>query len=268
MRLKLTLLSTLLFTLVTALYFYHVVLLEGFSYQKSSLDLTEFKSLDHSLNEELFRARANLGSDKNNLNKTWTIFVTQKDIILDHLKSLNTKPSVITTFETYFQKKKNMKENIENSIEELHREIFELNPAVDKLATNKITFTLEKKDFYKELVVNSLLFTLTPEKEQLNRYLEDRKILQQILTFTNTPNELVINVKNIHDNIYEKTMNLENTFKQVRTENLENEINLLNNEILSNIESEKQLQQRFILVSVIAVALYIGFVFYFLRKFT
>lgn len=268
MRLKLTLLSTLLFTLVTALYFYHVVLLEGFSYQKSSLDLTEFKSLDHSLNEELFRARANLASDKAVLDNTWNIFVTQKNIILDHLKSLNTKPSVVATFETYFQKKKSLKENILKSIEELQLEIFALNPAVDKLSSNKITFNLEKKDFYKELVVNTLLFTLRPEKDQLNRYLEDRKILQQILTFSSTPNEFILNVKNIHDNIYEKTMNLENTFKQVRTENLEKEINLLNSEILNNIESEKQLQQRFILVSVIAVALYIAFVLYFLRKFT
>lgn len=268
MRMKMTLLSTLLFTLVTAMYFYHVVLLEGFSYQKSSLDLSEFKSLDHSLNEELFRARANLGSESDVLNNTWNVFVTQKDIILAHLKSLNTQQSVVLTFENYFLKKKNMKEGIEKSITELHTELLGLNPAVDKLTVNKITFTLDKKDFYKELVINSLSFALSPQKDQLNRYLEDRKILQQVLTFSNVQNEFILNVKNIHDGIYEKTISLENQFKQIRTENLEKEINLLNNEILNNIESEKALQQRFLFVSVIAVGLYIAAVMYFLRKFT
>ena len=154
------------------------------------------------------------------------------------------------------------------SIKEIHTELLGLFPSVDILTFNKITFTLDKKDFYKELVINSLSFALSPQKDQLNRYLEDRKILQQILTFSNVQNEFILNVKNIHDGIYEKTISLENQFKQIRTENLEKEINLLNNEILNNIESEKALQQRFLFVSVIAVGLYIAAVMYFLRKFT
>lgn len=264
MKKKVLLPSIIFLILLTGLSLYNLFYLNNFGPEKYRLDLGDFKTLDRSLNEEIFRFKASFGANGNELNIAYDRFLNQQNIVISLLKETQYKNSFIQRFSEYAEKKKKLKQNFEQTILDLKNNLDELNPLVNSFPEQKISFSLDGKDFYKELVINTHRYVLSPDAKSLERYLEDRKILQQIITFAKSENPQIAKLKKLHDKIFFDTQNVEENFKQLRTETLEKDINEISAAFAAGINEDRELKKNILIITLIASSLYAGTILYYL----
>lgn len=256
MKRKVLIPSLLFLFITTGLSLYHLFYLNGFNQDRYNLDLSEFKSIDRELNEEIFRFRATMGSNKEELDNVFEIFKNQKDIVLSFLKESKADHNLQKKFEDYFVKKQNHKEEIQKAIIELKTDLDQINPFINDFPKLNIKFVIDGKDFYKELVINAHRFVLSPDAESTERFLEDRKILQQIKTYSKIENPDITHLKELHDSVFEKISLLNEQFKSIRSANLEKEINAISKTLHQGIDDNREMKKNFLVMTVIATVLY------------
>ncbi len=266
MKLKLSIATIMLYLILTGLYLYHSILLNSVNFAQSSLDLNEFKSVDLSLNAEFYKLKNDIFADQKTLNIEWENFTTKKDIIVSILKQSPETISILKNFETYTASKKTIRESILKSIKILQLNLLDLNTQVDNLAKLNIKFTVDRKDFYKELVINTYLFALSPNPNNTLRTFEDRKILHQILTYSTITNPNILRLKEIHDVIIESTQNIEVNLKLIENNSFEKEISQMSAEFQKAQKIQDDLKDKFLLVTIITFTLYLVVLFFILRK--
>ncbi len=165
------------------------------SSQEILFDLEELARLDGEFNQALLYKK-NLKSIEDNLSSKLDIFITK----LNEEKKLHHYIYKIKNYHEHkikFMKEKQQLENIEMLlVNELHQHIY-------VLQKEKITFTLDQKDFYKELVFNLFQLLLTNQSEYFEKFTENKKILNQIYVYSNTPNPNIEKMKRLHERLYQ-----------------------------------------------------------------
>ncbi len=265
MKSKILIISLLFLTTTTALSLYHLIYLNDFNSTQHSLDLSLFKSADIRLNEEMFRIRATMGANPIELEQAFENFKNQKNIVISFLKESNIDPVAKSKFESYFQKKETSKNEILFAINTLNKNLNELNPIVNKFPQKNIRFILDNKDFYKELVINAHRYVLVPSSENTERFIEDKKVLQQIKAYSNVENLEISKLFEAHNNVFDKVNILNSEFNSIKTANLETEINTITNELLKSVEDNQDSKNYFLIITIIIGIFYSLSVIIFLR---
>lgn len=251
------LIPSLIFLFITSgLSLYHLYYLNGFNTDKHNLDLSEFKSMDLELNEEIFRFRTSMGANNEEIERAFERFKNQKNIVIDFLKEINSDLSLQIKFDEYFNKKQKLKSEIEEAVVDLKKNLDEINPTINSFPKLNIKFVVDGKDFYKELVINTHRFVLSPDKESTERFLEDRKILQQIKTYSKIENPDIKHLKELHDTVFEKMNLLTEQFNSMSAVTLEKEINTISQTLMHGIDENRNMKRNFLIMTMVTTLIY------------
>lgn len=264
MKAKILIPSLIFLIITTGLSLYHLFYLNGFKSTQYSLDLSDFRSADLELNEEIFRIRATMGANPDELDRAFEKFKNQKNIVLAFLKEANIDPTIKSKFEIYFEKKQNSKNEIAFAINSLNKNLNELNPLVNKLPKQNIKFVIDGRDFYKELVINAHRYALSPSAENTERFIEDKKILQQIKAYSNIEIFEINQLKDFHDGVFDKVNLLNAEFNLIRTVNLEKEINTISQNLAEGLDENSAMKRNFLILSIVSSLLYTAAIFFFM----
>lgn len=232
-------------------------------------DFEELLLTDLQINITTANLRRNFNDDQMILNAKKERIKELLDIVTDVKKSTSELSTSIKNIELYFNKKLSDIDLFQKSLKDYKMAIESLYPNYNELNKNNLKFVVDKKDFYKECIVDSLFYTTSPTKENESRLLEDKKILAQILNFSNTPNPIILKFSSNID----KTLN---TSKQldVILENFNKE-NTIKNELITVGKYYKEYQNTkaqdgeiFLTMVFGAIVLYLVCIVIILRKLT
>lgn len=218
-RLIILILSFLLLTVSSGLLFYkNLFLLESPS-MGSKVDFEELRYADQHINATTAMLRKNISSDPIVLDEEIVHVKELMNIITDVNKSTLELNTSIGNIQVFFDKKILEMNEFKIALGDLKKAVYSLNPAYNELVKNKIQFQVDKKDFYRESVLDAVFYVAIPTKENADRVIEDKKILGQILNFASSPNPVVQKFSAIIDVIYKRTNDLEKLTENFNRDN-------------------------------------------------
>ncbi|MDO9183225.1 MAG: hypothetical protein Q7U04_12500 [Bacteriovorax sp.] len=221
-RLIILLLSILLLTISSGLLFYKNLFLLDSIGQGGKIDFEDLHSADLHANATASMLRLNLNSDVTPLDTEITRIKELLNIVTDVNKSTPELSASIVKIQSYFDKKIADITIFQSSLRELKKAIDTLAPSYNELMKNKIKFSVDNKDFYRECMLDSLYYVSSASRENELRLLEDKKILSQILSFANSPNPIILKFSNNIETILKKTKDIDD---QISLFNKDNSIN-------------------------------------------
>lgn len=173
------------------------------------VDFEELRITDLQINATAAMMRRNLSVDPETLNAETDRIKELLNIITDINRNNEDLVNSVKKIQGYFQKKVAETDKFQVALKELKTAVDQLNPSYNELMKNKITFTVDKRDFYRECIVDSLYYISAPHRDNESRLNEDRKILSQIISFSKTPNPLILKFSNNIDVIAKRTKEIE-----------------------------------------------------------
>lgn len=201
--------SILLLTISSGLLFYkNLFLLEGPGLTEK-IDFEELRLTDLQINATAAMMRRNLINDPQTLEAEIDRVKELLNIITDVNRTTEELTNSVKKIQAYFNHKISETEKFQVALKDLKSAVEALNPNYNELVRNKISFTVDKRDFYRECVVDALFYISAPHKDNELRLNEDRKILQQILSFAKSPNPLVQKYAANIETIAKRTKELE-----------------------------------------------------------
>lgn len=211
--------SILLLTISSGLLFYkNLFLMEGPGLI-GKVDFEELRLTDLQINATAAMMRRNLINDSQTLDAEVNRVKELLNIITDVNRSTEELVSSIKKIQSYFNRKLADTEKFQTALKDLKRAADDLNPNYNELVRNKITFTVDKRDFYRECVVDALFYISAPHKDNEARLAEDRKILSQILSFAKTPNPMVQKYSDNIEVIAKRTKEIERILENFNHDN-------------------------------------------------
>lgn len=208
-RLKVLILSILLLTISSGLLFYkNLFLLEGPS-TGGKVDFEELRYTDLQINATTAALRKNLSADSLVLEEEINRIKELLNIVTDVNKNTAELETSIKKINAYFDAKIKNLTQFQKALAELKVSLNAINNDYSDLFKNNIKFTVDKRDFYREAIVDALFYVSITSKDNEARLLEDKKILGQIISFATTPNPLIVKFNTHLDSIHRRTSELE-----------------------------------------------------------
>lgn len=261
--------SILLLTISSGLLFYKNLFSFDSKAPYGRVDFEELRYNDLQINATAAILRKNMEDDQSALMAQKTRIKELLDIVTDVNKSTEELSSSIKKIEFYFNKKLNDIDHFQKSLKELKTAIDSLTPTYNELNKNNIKFIVEKKDFYKESIIDSLFYTTSSNRDNELRLLEDKKILSQVLNFANTPNPIILKFNNHIDTILKKTKEIDLILDSFNKENtINNELAIVGKYYKETQNSKAQDGEIFLTMVFGAIVLYLICIVVILRKLT
>lgn len=201
--------SILLLTISSGLLFYKNLFLMESPGLTGKVDFEELRVTDLQINATASMMRRNLSNDSQSLDAEIDRIKELLNIVTDVNKSTEELANSVKKIQSYFNHKVADAEKFQVALKDLKIAVDGLNPEYNELIKNKISFTVDKRDFYRECVVDALFYVSNPHRDNEARLIDDRKILGQILSFAKAPNPLVQKFTNNIDVIAKRTKEIE-----------------------------------------------------------
>lgn len=182
------------------------------------IDFEELRYGDLQITATAAMLRKNLSADSTILDADINRIKELMNIITDVNKSTLELGNSIQKIQIYFDAKIKDLNKFQHALTGLKNSINSINSAYNDLNKNKITFTVDKRDFYRECVVDALFYVSLSNKDNEARLVEDKKILAQILGFATTPNPYVLKFSNHIDVIHRNTFELDKLLERFNSE--------------------------------------------------
>ncbi|MGZ3789487.1 MAG: hypothetical protein ACXVLQ_13240 [Bacteriovorax sp.] len=261
--------SILLLTISSGLLFYkELFLMESFA-TGGKIDFEELRYTDLQINATTALMRENLSTDQAPLNSEITRTKELINIITDVNRSSNELASSVKKIQSYFDHKIKDLNHFKLALKELKTAVDSLNPGYNELTKNNIKFSVDKRDFYRECVVDALFFVATSSNEYEQRLQEDKKILGQILSFANTPNPIILKFANNIDTVIKRTKEIEQITEGMGKEGpINNEMAIVGKYYKESQDSKAHDGQIFLTMVFGAIVLYLICIIVMLRKLT
>ncbi len=200
-RLILLIASILLLTISSGLLFYkNLFLLEG-PRSGGKVDFEELRYTDLQTNTTALMMRKNLSTESTVLTSEINRIKELMNIVTDVNKNSTELGASLKKIQTYFDKKIKNLEKFQVGLKDLKNSIESLNPTYNELTKNNLKFVVDKKDFYRECVIDALFYVASTSKENEIRLQDDKKILAQILGFATAPNPIILKYSHLIDKI-------------------------------------------------------------------
>lgn len=201
--------SILLLTISSGLLFYKNLFLLESSLTGSKVDFEELRYTDLQINATTAMLRKKLSADTSEINEEVNRVKELMNIVTDVNKSTVELSNSIQKIQVYFDKKISALSQFQTAISDLAQSVNALNSSYNELNKQNIKFVVDKKDFYRECIVDALFYVAQPNKFNEAKLLEDKKILSQITSFATTPNPLILKYSAHIDVIHRRTTELE-----------------------------------------------------------
>lgn len=268
-RLILLISSILLLTISSGLLFYkNLFLLESPS-AGGKVDFEELRYTDLQINSTVLMMRKNLSTDQSVLEAEITRIKELLNIVTDVNKSTTELSTSLNKLQSYFDKKMSDIALFQKAIKELKTAVDSLNPGYNELNKNNLKFTVDKKDFYRECVLDALFYVATSSKENEARLQEDKKILGQILGFANAPNPLIQKFSTNIDTILKRSKDIDRIIEGIKSDSsISNEMQIVGKYYKESQDSKAHDGEIFLTMVFGAIVLYLICLVFILRKLT
>lgn len=268
-RLIIVVSSILLLTISSGLLFYKNLFLMDAPGLSGKVDFEELRVTDLQINATAAMMRRNLSNDPQTLQDEVDRVRELLNIVTDVNKSTEELANSVKKIQSYFNHKLTETEKFQVALKDLKNAVDGLNPAYNELVKNKISFVVDKRDFYRECVVDALLYISAPHRDNELRLAEDRKILSQILSFAKAPNPLVQKYSNHIETIAKRTKEIEKILDAFnRDSSVANEMTIVGKYFKETQDARSKDGEIFLSMVFGAIVLYLGAIIFVMRKLT
>ena len=268
-RLIVLILSILLLTISSGLLFYKNLFLLDSPFPGGKVDFEELRYTDLQINSAVALARLNLNADSTQLEIEVTRLKELLNIVTDVNKSTPDLRGSIKRIKTFFDLKILDLNKFQTGIKELKLAVDNLNPTYNELVTNKIKFSLDNKDFFREAFIDALSYVLFTNKDKEVRLSDDKKILSQILNYAKSPNPSVQKFSTYIDIILKRSKEIESlTGSFYKDNSINNDLTIVGKYYRESENSKTQDGEIFLTMVFGAIVLYLIAVVLIIKKLT
>lgn len=266
MRIKIFILSTVLITLVSGVLYYKNLTQISVGKNLIRLDIDELKSIDQQVASTAFYLRQNLNSDLSDLQSEKVRIKELQELVNDINKSSPELQTSVTKIRTHYQGKLKTLDAFERAIVELRSSVNSLLPTYTEMEKKNIKFVLEKRDFYRECLLDAYMYISFPHKDNEMRVAEDQKILGQIINFATTPSPEVQKFAGHMDVIQKRVKDISHYLTALKEDTVQNEVKIIGRYYQDSIEEQNQQNENLLTFMVVAIGVYLIFMILLLTK--
>ena len=266
MRFKIFILSSMLLTFVSGVLFYKN--LTQFSPEKNvlKLDIDELRVIDLQVTNTTLSLRKNLNSDLSELHEENTRINELLNLVNDINKNTPELKTSIHKIRLHFQEKQKTLSNFEIAIRDLRSSVNSLIPTYNEMEKKNIKFVLDKRDFYRECLLDSYMFLSFSHKENEMRLVEDQKILSQILNFAKAPNPELQKFAGLLETIHKRVKQLDSYLVDLADDSVAAELKIISKYYYDSIQDKNEKTENLLTFTFMAIAVYLLFMVIILRR--
>lgn len=266
MRLKIFILSTMLITLISGVLFYKNLTQISVGKNLLKLDIDELRSIDLTVNNTAFYLRKNINSDLSELNAEKVRIKEILDMVFDINKSSPELKSSISKIKSHFEEKLKTMDKFETAIVELRSHVNSLVPSYNDLQKKNIKFEVDKRDFYKESVLDTYMFLSFSHKENEMRLSEDQKILGQIISYAEAPNPDIQKFAEHLEVIKKRVKEIDYYLLEFKDKSIASEVKVIAKYYQDSIQEQNEQNENLLTFMFAAIGIYLLFMVFILRK--
>jgi hypothetical protein len=250
--------SILLLTLSSGLLFYKNLFDINAFAPSQSVDFDELKTIDLKINLTTLSLRKNLITDWKNLEIENLKVKELLNLMVDMNRNSEELLKSVKTIQLYFENKSKLLNAFKISLSELKSSAEALQPLYNELQKKNIKFSLDKRDFYKDVVFDSLLYLNFTNSVNEAKLIEDKKILSQIISYANSPNPYLVNLAKHTDVILKQNKELNKIFEAMTSDNsIDNEISIVSKYQIETKETNSKNGELFLTILFGAIFIYL-----------
>ena len=235
----------------------------------SKLDFDELRSIDHEVTKEALYIRKNFYSNTDEIQSLIKKINEFKVILLGINKTGPNLTQAISRLDEHFQKRLTQLSEFEKNIKSINQSVIKLHSTILAIEKNKIKFSIDKnnkKDFYRETLLDAYLYLAVSTRENESRLNDDLKILTQILSFSNLPiPEVKAYYENL-ENLFNGIKNTESLIYQFKNDSTEDEMRIISKYYDESLQNQNSQNENILTFVFLALGIYIIFLIFILRK--
>lgn len=266
MKIKILVLSTLLITLVSGVLYYRSLTQISLGKSSSKLDIDELRTIDLQIAATAFYLRQNSNVDMSELEAQKVRVKELHELVTDINRGNPELKTSVDKIRAHFQKKLKTLTEFQASLIIVRRDINLMMPTYNSMEKKNIKFVLDKKDFYRECVLDAYMYLASSHKENRNRISEDLKVLDQIINFSTTPVVEVQTMAKLMDNIDKNVLYVDNILLGLKEDSIQNEVKVIATYYQDSMAEQSKQSENLLTFMAIAIGVYILFMIFFLRK--
>lgn len=257
----------MLITLISGVLFYkNLTQIKGPSDNVQKIDFESLQKIDLQVYSAALFLRQNQGADINELKDENLRIKELLDILNDINKNTPELKNSIAKIQKHFIEKKKLIDAFEVAVKDLRVNTNELIPAYNVLEKNNIKFVLDKKDFYRECILDSYMYISYSHKENENRLADDQKVLGQIISYASSPNPDIKKFAGHLDAIHKNVREMDIYLKDFRDITIAPEMKIISKFFQENILAQSQQNENLLTFMFAAIGIYLLFMIFILRK--
>ena len=256
----------MLITLISGVLFYKNLTQISVGKNMLKLDLDELRMINLQMNNTAFYIRKNINSDLSDLKNESARARELGSLINDINKSAPELKASVEKIRAHFKKKVEQMEKFELAIRDLRSSVNSLIPTYNELDKNNIKFVLDKKDFYRECVLDAYMYLSFSHKENEHRIMEDQKILGQIINYAQEPNPELQKFSKHMDVIYSRVKEIDYYLLDLKEDTIAADVKIIAKYYQDSKEEQAEQNENLLTFMFAAIGIYLSFVIFIIRK--
>lgn len=266
MRLKIFILSTMLITLISGVLFYKNLTQIATGRNVLRFDFDELRSIDYQVSNTAFYLRKNLNSDLAELKEEESRIKELMELINDINKNTPELKTSVEKIKKHLEKRSKQLALFQLAENELRKAVNSLMPAYNELEKKNIKYVLDKRDFYRECILDAYMYISFSHKENEMRLLEDQKILGQIISYAVEPSPELQQFSDHLNTIHKRVKELDFILKDLKEESIEAEMKIIAKYYQESQEAQNEQNENLLTFILAAIGIYLLFMVVILRK--
>lgn len=266
MRIKIFILSTLLITLISGVLYYRSLTQISMGKNSIKLDIDELRTIDLQISNTAFFLRQNINADLSELQAHKVRIKELQELVTDINKGTPELKTSVDNIRAHFQKTQKSLSSFEEALTAVRTNINLMVPTYSEMEKKNIKFVLDKRDFYRECLLDIYMYIAFSHKENQNRVSEDIKVLSQIVNFATTPNLEVQKFAQQMEIISIKVKQLDYILLDLKEGTIQNEVKIIAKYYQDSMQEQSKQSENLLTFVVVAVGIYLIFMIFLLRR--
>lgn len=257
----------MLITLISGVLLYkNLTQIKGPSNSVLKVDFEELRTIDLQVYNTSLLLRQNLGADISELSDENARIKELLDILNDINKNTPELKSSIDKIRSHFIEKQKNISAFQVAVKELRQHVNQLIPAYNELEKKNIKFVLDKRDFYRECILDSYMFISFSHKDNEQRLSDDQKVLSQIISYAATPNPDLLVFSNHLDGVHKRVKELDLYLKSFKEISIDPEMKIIAKYYQESLQAQSEQNENLLTFMFAAIGIYLLFMIFILRK--
>lgn len=256
----------MLITLISGVLFYKNLTQIEAGKNVLKFDFDDLRTVDSQVANTAFYLRKNLTADSSELSDEIVKVNELVGLIHDINRSTPELAESVKKIKAHFESRLKQLKRFEIARADLSDSVAALLPAYNELEKKNIKYTLDKRDFYRECILDAYMYIASSHKENEMRVLEDQKILGQIISFSNTTNEDLVKYQKHLDTIHKRVKEIDVILKELKEANIAPEMKIIAKYYQESVEAQNEQTENILKFTMAAIGIYLLFMIFILRK--